>query len=121
MINISSGGTMPEWTEEKIQELDEVLKRLSKDKTMITVYSKNNCPFCEQAKHYLKTNGFVFEELKIDENPDAREFLIGEGHRTAPQLYVGKELLVAGGYQGLAKMSPDQIQERLGELNVSNK
>ena len=81
---------------------------------MLTVYSKNNCPFCDQAKHLLKTNGFEYEEIKIDENLEAREWLISEGHRTAPQIYLNGKLFVEGGYQGLAKLSPDQIQERLG-------
>lgn len=81
---------------------------------MLTVYSKNNCPFCDQAKHLLKTNGFDYEEIKIDENPEARDWLVAQGHRTAPQIYLKGELFVEGGYQGLAKLSPDQIQEKLG-------
>jgi glutaredoxin len=81
---------------------------------MLTVYSKNNCPFCDQAKHLLKTNGVEYEEIKIDENLEAREWLINEGHRTAPQIYLNGKLFVEGGFQGLAKLSPGQIQERLG-------
>lgn len=81
---------------------------------MLTVYSKNNCPFCDKAKHYLKTNGFEYEEIKIDEDPEARDWLVAQGHRTAPQIYLKGELFVEGGYQGLAKLSPDQIQEKLG-------
>ena len=87
---------------------------------MLTVYSKNNCPFCDQAKHLLKTNGFEYEEIKIDEDPEAREWLIGQGHRTAPQIYLGEQLFVEGGYQGLAKLNAEQIQERIGALSVGN-
>ena len=87
---------------------------------MLTVYSKNNCPFCDQAKHLLKTNGFEYEEIKIDENPEAREWLVAQGHRTAPQIYLGEQLFVEGGYQGLAKLNADQIQERIGALSVGN-
>lgn len=87
---------------------------------MLTVYSKNHCPFCDKAKHYLKTNGFEYEEIKIDENPEAREWLINEGHRTAPQIYLGETLFVEGGFQGLAKLNAEQIQERIGALSVSN-
>lgn len=81
---------------------------------MLTVYSKNNCPFCDQAKHLLKTKNIAFEEVKIDENLDARNFLVGAGHRTAPQIYKGDQLFVEGGYQGLAKLSDEELQERLG-------
>ena len=87
---------------------------------MLTVYSKNHCPFCDKAKHYLKTNGFEYEEIKIDEDLEAREWLINEGHRTAPQIYNNGRLLVEGGYQGLAKLTAEQIQQRIGESNVSN-
>ncbi len=87
---------------------------------MLTVYSKNNCPFCDQAKHLLKTNGFEYKEIKIDENPEAREWLVAQGHRTAPQIYLGEQLFVEGGYQGLAKLNAEQIQERIGALSVGN-
>ena len=87
---------------------------------MLTVYSKNHCPFCDKAKHLLKTNGFEYTEIKIDEDPDAREWLIAQGHRTAPQIYLGEALFVEGGYQGLAKLNAEQIQERIGALSVGN-
>ena len=87
---------------------------------MLTVYSKNNCPFCDKAKYLLETNGFEYEEIKIDENPEAREWLIGQGHRSAPQIYLGEQLFVEGGYQGLARLTAEQIQERIGALSVSN-
>ena len=70
---------------------------------MIVVYSKNNCPFCVQAKNLLKNKGVQFEEIKIDEDQDAKEFILAQGHRTVPQIYKNGDLLVEGGYQGLAK------------------
>lgn len=81
---------------------------------MITVYSKNNCPYCVQAKNLLKLKGIDFTEVKIDEVPEAREFVMNEGHRTVPQIYQGQTLLVEGGYQGLARQSQaffDQLKE----------
>lgn len=78
---------------------------------MLTVYSKNNCPFCEQAKHLLTTKNIPFEVVNIDTDPDAREWLIGQGHRTAPQIYKNGELFVEGGYQGLAKLSESELIE----------
>lgn len=86
---------------------------------MLTVYSKNNCPYCDQAKALLKRKNIAFEEVKIDENPQAREFLISAGHRTAPQIYLGEQLFVEGGFQGLQKLSDEDIQQRLGDLNAS--
>jgi glutaredoxin 3 len=74
---------------------------------MITVYSKNNCPYCTQAKNLLKSRGVAFEEINIEERPEAREFILAEGHRTMPQIYQDGKILVAGGYMGLAKQLPE--------------
>jgi glutaredoxin 3 len=81
---------------------------------MITVYSKNQCPYCDQAKALLKSRDIVFEEIKIDENSEAREFIVGEGHRTVPQIYQDGKLLVAGGFQGLAKQPAEFFQTLKG-------
>lgn len=79
---------------------------------MITVYSKNNCPFCVQAKSLLQLKGVEFEEVKIDESTEAREFVVGEGHRTVPQIYRDGKLLVEGGFQGLKKQ-PEEFFNQL--------
>jgi len=81
---------------------------------MITVYSKNNCPYCEQAKGLLKLKGIDFEVVKIDEDSAAREFMLSEGHRTVPQIYQDGKLLVEGGYTGLAKQSPEFFNQLKG-------
>ena len=80
---------------------------------MLTVYSKKHCPFCDQAKALLKNKDIAFEEVKIDENTDAREFIMGQGHRTVPQIYFEGKLFVEGGFQGLSKMSTDEIRTRM--------
>jgi len=80
---------------------------------MLKVYSKNNCPFCDKAKYLLETKGISFSEVKIDQDSEAREWLMAQGHRTVPQLYLGESLLVEGGYQGLAKLSDDELRARL--------
>lgn len=79
---------------------------------MITVYSKENCPFCVQAKNLLTLKGVQFEEVKIDADPSAREFVVSEGHRTVPQIYKDGKLLVEGGFQGLQKQ-PAEFFETL--------
>ena len=81
---------------------------------MLTVYSKNNCPFCVQAKNLLQLKGIEYEEIKIDEVPEAREFVLSEGHRTVPQIYKDGTLFVQGGYQGLSKLTESELKERAG-------
>lgn len=80
---------------------------------MLTVYSKNHCPFCDKAKHLLTTKNISFKVVNIDEDADARDWLINQGHRTAPQIYLGESLLVEGGYQGLSKLSDEELRARL--------
>jgi glutaredoxin len=87
---------------------------------MLIVYSKNNCPQCQQAKHLLKSKNIDYTEVKIDEDLKAREWLLAQGHRTAPQIYYGTELFVEGGYQGLAKLSDEELYQRLGDSIASN-
>ena len=61
------------------------------------------CGYCVQAKNYLTNKGIEFEAINIEEKPEAREFVITEGHRTMPQIYVdGKSI---GGYQQLIQLN----------------
>lgn len=81
---------------------------------MITVYSKNNCPFCTQAKNLLSRKGVQFEEINIDIDANAKRFIISEGHRTVPQIYQDGKVLVEGGFQGLRDQPDEFFQTLLG-------
>jgi glutaredoxin 3 len=81
---------------------------------MITVYSKAHCPFCDKAKALLKLKGIEYTEVRIDEDAEAREFILEQGHRTVPQIYRDGELLVEGGFQGLSKQSNEFFEQLRG-------
>ena len=67
----------------------------------VIVYSKNMCGYCVQAKNWLKNKGIEYKEINIEEQPEAREFVISEGS-TMPQIYIdGKSM---GGYNELVKL-----------------
>jgi glutaredoxin len=68
---------------------------------MITVYSKNNCPFCDRATALLESKDVPFKLIKMEENTGAREFLMEQGLRSVPQIFKNGVLL-PGGFQGLA-------------------
>ena len=78
---------------------------------MITIYSKNNCPFCDRAKALLESKGVEFKTVNIEDEPDARGFLVDQGLRSVPQVFKDGELL-PGGYQGLAG-KPEEFFETL--------
>lgn len=81
----------------------------------ITIYSKSQCPHCESAKNLLKSKGIEFTEVRIDLDPEARQFLIGQGHRSVPQFYRDDELLLPGGYNDLLRLSDDELNDKFGE------
>ena len=80
---------------------------------MITVYSKNNCPFCQRAKQLLELKGLTYAEINIEEDTDARQVLIEAGVRTVPQIFINDQIL-PGGYNGLAKQ-PNEFFNALKE------
>ena len=81
---------------------------------MLQVYTKKNCPFCDQAKALLKRKNINFEEIQVDIDTNARKFIVEEGHRTVPQIYKDGKVFVEGGYSGLAKLTEQELNEKLG-------
>jgi glutaredoxin len=86
---------------------------------MITIYSKEGCPYCVKAKDLLEAYNIECNVVKIDEDEDAKTFVVGEGHRTVPQLYVNKTLLVEGGFDGLNALTRELIEGRVTEIMES--
>jgi len=73
---------------------------------MIKVYTKNNCPFCDRAKALLESKGKMYISVNIEENPVERDFLIGQGLRSVPQIFKD-DVLLPGGFQGLSEQTDD--------------
>lgn len=86
---------------------------------MLKVYSKSNCPFCDRAKHLLTQKGIMYEEVRVDLDPDAREFIMQAGHRTVPQIYLRDQVFVEGGYQGLARLDDSAFQQLKETINAN--
>ena len=78
---------------------------------MITLYSKPNCPQCDQAKLRLQNLDLDFVVIDISHDSQAREFLLTQGHRSVPQMYVGDQQLISGGWPSLSKLSAEEIAQ----------
>ena len=66
------------------------------------IWSKYNCPYCDQAKALLKQRGIPFEEKKIVDGYNKEELLEAvPSARTVPQIFLGEELV--GGFTELKK------------------
>jgi glutaredoxin len=87
---------------------------------MLTLYTKNNCGYCLQAKALLKNNDIPYEEVNIETSEEARNFVISEGHRTMPQIYLKGTLFAEGGFQGLSNMGVDTIKTKLGLTSLGS-
>jgi glutaredoxin 3 len=64
---------------------------LSHLKTMqkITLYTKDNCPYCVLAKNLLTSLGAEYEEIDVNATPGLiMELVKKSGMRTVPQIYV---------------------------------
>ena len=84
---------------------------------MLTVYSKDLCPHCVHAKNYLTSKNINFREINIEQDPEAREFIINQGLRTMPQIFMDGKIFVEGGWAGLSKMTAEDI---LSEIELRN-
>lgn len=69
---------------------------------MVKVYSKNNCMQCKMTKRYLSDNSIPFEEVNIDNEPSALDFLKDQGFQSVP--------VVFGGQSAIIGFRPDQLK-----------
>jgi glutaredoxin len=66
------------------------------------VWSKNACPFCDQAKNLLKLKGIEFEERNISTDWTREQLLEAvPDARTVPQIFLNDQLI--GGFTELRK------------------
>jgi len=80
---------------------------------MLTIYTRSDCPYCDQAKMLLESRGIVYTTVNVAEIPSAREFLVDQGLRSVPQIFDGTTLL-PGGFQGLTGQ-PEEFWTNLKE------
>lgn len=70
---------------------------------IITLYSKDNCPYCVLAKNLLTSLGVEFEEIDITQTPGLIMDLVKKSWmRTVPQIFFGEVCL--GGYTDIASL-----------------
>ena len=66
------------------------------------VWSKDNCPYCDQAKALLTQRGIKYEERKIGDGYSREELLEAVPNaRTVPQIFLDGNLI--GGFTELKK------------------
>ena len=69
----------------------------------ITVFSKNNCMQCKMAKRFLSDNNISFEEINIDNDPSAVDWLREKGFQSVP--------IVTSDATTVVGFRPDQLRQ----------
>lgn len=71
--------------------------------TSITIHSKDDCPYCEAAKDFLKSKAVPFTEIKHNDDADRNALYDSLGltgnDRTVPQIIIhegGEDFLLGG-------------------------
>lgn len=81
---------------------------------MLTLYTKDYCPYCIKAKNLLDSLGATYEEIDISSTPEViMELAKKSGMRTVPQIFLGDECL--GGYDQINILNNEgKLREKLG-------
>ena len=72
----------------------------------LTIYTKDDCPFCDQAKALLESRGIEYTTVDVAVRTEARDYLVEQGLRSVPQVFNGTTL-IPGGYQGLVAQTEE--------------
>jgi mycoredoxin len=77
----------------------------------IRMYSTSWCVDCRRAKQFLRERGVEFEEINVDEDPDAEELIlrVNDGRRRVPTIETD------GRYFACSPFDAEQLAE---ELNI---
>ena len=87
----------------------------------LTIYTDRG-PRSGLARTQLVNLGIDFDEVNVEENSSAVEFLESKGrdraHFPLPQYYVGESVAWENGFKDVAPLSEGDITTRVGELNA---
>ena len=68
---------------------------------MYKVYGTRIFLYCDKAENLLKTKDLPFEKIYIDEDDDAKSYIVEQGFKTVPQIWLDDKWI--GGYDDLVR------------------
>ena len=68
---------------------------------MYKVYGTKIWLSCDKAENLLKTKDLPFEKIYIDEDDDAKDYIVKQGFKTVPQIWLDDNWI--GGYDDLVR------------------
>ena len=66
---------------------------------MYKVYGTKICLYCDKAENLLKTKDLPFEKIYIDEDDNAKDYIVEQGFKTVPQIWLDDKYI--GGFNEL--------------------
>ncbi len=74
------------------------------------MYSTTWCPDCRRAKDFLRRRGVEFEEVNIENDPDAEDLVleVNKGRRRVPTIKVGERFFACSPFN--AQQLADELQ-----------
>ncbi len=85
----------------------------TKNKAMITIYTRGFCPYCRAAKEFLQKQGLEYNEISLERwSSQAEDLSEISGMTTVPQIFSGevsKENLIGGYDDMMAKFEAGEI------------
>lgn len=82
---------------------------------MITIYTKDFCPYCTRAKQLFDSEGIKYQEIDITDKPDTISELVKKsGIMTVPQIFVDDQF-VGDCSQMYALHEAGELHSKLGQ------
>lgn len=70
----------------------------------ITIYTKDNCPYCNMAKEFLSSRNLSFNEIPVEHDQEKLEEMLRlSQRRTVPQIFINQQSI--GGYDDLVALA----------------
>ncbi len=78
----------------------------------VLLYTTEYCPYCTRAKALLTKKGVAFTEIRVDERPELRSWLIEASKQcTVPQVFVNGKAL--GGFTDIADLDREGVLDEM--------
>ena len=74
--------------------------------TSVTLYTKDTCPYCINAKHLLDNKGVTYTEISVYDLSSEQRAEIAQktnNYRTVPQIFIGDTFI--GGFDNLNELN----------------
>ena len=101
--------------------MEEKKKEPASEAPEVIVYSTPACPYCTQAKEYLKSKGIAFTEYDVSKDKEKAKEMVMKSQQTAvPVLEINKRIVVGFNLplidDALQRKKPPKREDLIGNI-----